>query len=136
MENTTIIKRIKFAEIIAILEDAERVTTLTNEELADFIRGEVGLIDKKNEKAAARRAAKSAADKEELVARIANVLSTEPMTADEIAGAINVGIPEDEAISRSKVAANMKLVPNAIKTNKKIGSRKLVAYCYSEPVEE
>ena len=79
-----------------------------------FLDEQVAKLDKRNEKAKAKRAEK-AEEPDELLDAIAAVLTTEPKTIDEILAEV-----EFEDATKNKVSSRINKIPGVVKTEIKV----------------
>lgn len=79
-----------------------------------FLDEQVAKLDKRNEKAKAKRAEK-AEEPDELLDAIAAVLTTEPKTIDEILTEV-----EFEDATKNKISSRINKIPGVVKTEIKI----------------
>lgn len=125
MENKKVTKKEYFEAIKAVVEGMDMVGEIPAEDVVKFCEAQIGQLDSRSEKAKAKAADKKA-EGDALRAKIADLITDEWQTADEITAQV------DEAdISRQKVIARLTQLVTAqeiVKTSRKVGDKKVMCY--------
>lgn len=127
MESTIkVTKKERYEQLLAIPEVAAR------EELVQFLNDQITLCDRQAEKRKIYRMKKLAATNDELRNRIAETLSEQYQTVDEITAKVSDGT---EGVTKSKVIARLAQMIHAnevVKNTIKVDKRRVMGYALNK----